>query len=222
MRPALLKRELPRKLYLDNSPAFRSRHLEEITASLGMAWSIHRPTCPRAGARSKNSSASSGPNFSPASRATRGINEALECWIRGVYHQRKHLGTGQIPLQRFTSKMECVRLAHADREGYFQKKGHASRDPGRHRLPGRQTIRGPSASDRQANYPPLPRPWPRPRRGPTGKSLPRLAQAVGPRLAVNCRAKRDHHLLRLEFSSITAPTGGSLFSQKSGPEVSNS
>ncbi|CAO0823241.1 hypothetical protein DFAR_350001 [Desulfarculales bacterium] len=30
-------------------------------------------------------------------------------------------------------------------------------------------------------------------------------------LAVNCRAKRDHHLLRLESSSTTATTGGSLF-----------
>ncbi|CAO0821289.1 hypothetical protein DFAR_2220004 [Desulfarculales bacterium] len=30
-------------------------------------------------------------------------------------------------------------------------------------------------------------------------------------LAVNCRVKRDHHLLRLEFSSTTATIGGSLF-----------
>ncbi|CAO0824133.1 hypothetical protein DFAR_410006 [Desulfarculales bacterium] len=29
--------------------------------------------------------------------------------------------------------------------------------------------------------------------------------------ATNCRVKRDHHLLRLEFSSTTATTGGSLF-----------
>ncbi|CAO0821238.1 hypothetical protein DFAR_2210046 [Desulfarculales bacterium] len=40
-------------------------------------------------------------------------------------------------------------------------------------------------------------------------------------LAVNCRVKRDHHLLRLESSSTTAPTGGSLFSQKPDPEGSN-
>ncbi|CAO0823769.1 hypothetical protein DFAR_3890002 [Desulfarculales bacterium] len=39
-----------------------------------------------------------------------------------VYHQRKHLGTGQAPLQRFTSKMGCVRPAHADLEGYFRKR----------------------------------------------------------------------------------------------------
>ncbi|CAO0822052.1 hypothetical protein DFAR_2800013 [Desulfarculales bacterium] len=36
-------------------------------------------------------------------------------------------------------------------------------------------------------------------------------------LAVNCRVKRDHHLLRLESRSTTAPTGGSLFSQKPDP-----
>ncbi|CAO0819987.1 hypothetical protein DFAR_1260040 [Desulfarculales bacterium] len=32
LRQALLKRGLPRKLYLDNGPAFRSNHLNEITA----------------------------------------------------------------------------------------------------------------------------------------------------------------------------------------------
>ncbi|CAO0820998.1 hypothetical protein DFAR_2050015 [Desulfarculales bacterium] len=41
-------------------------------------------------------------------------------------------------------------------------------------------------------------------------------------LAVNCRVKHDHHLLRLESSSTTTPTGGSFFTQKSDPEVSNS
>ncbi|CAO0822907.1 hypothetical protein DFAR_3370005 [Desulfarculales bacterium] len=41
-------------------------------------------------------------------------------------------------------------------------------------------------------------------------------------LAVNCRIKRDHHLLRLEFSSTTAPTGYSLFLQKPDSEVGNS
>ncbi|CAO0824829.1 hypothetical protein DFAR_950003 [Desulfarculales bacterium] len=69
LRQALLKRGLSRKLYLDNGPAFRSHHLEEITASLGIALFHSHPTCPRAGARSKGSSAPSGPSFSPASSA---------------------------------------------------------------------------------------------------------------------------------------------------------
>ncbi|CAO0824522.1 hypothetical protein DFAR_680012 [Desulfarculales bacterium] len=66
MRQALLKRGLPLKHYRDNGPAFRSHHLEKITASLGIAL-VHSSS--RAGARSKNSSAPSGPNFSPTSSA---------------------------------------------------------------------------------------------------------------------------------------------------------
>ncbi|CAO0821565.1 hypothetical protein DFAR_2480015 [Desulfarculales bacterium] len=41
-------------------------------------------------------------------------------------------------------------------------------------------------------------------------------------LAVHCRVKRDHHLLRLESSSTTAPTSGYFFKQKPDLEVSNS
>jgi transposase InsO family protein len=37
LRQALLKRGLPRKLYVDNGPAFRSQYLAQITASLGIA-----------------------------------------------------------------------------------------------------------------------------------------------------------------------------------------
>ncbi|CAO0822877.1 hypothetical protein DFAR_3360004 [Desulfarculales bacterium] len=54
MRQALLQRGLPRKLYL---------------ASLSIALVYSPPTCPRAGARSKDFFAPSGPSFSPASRA---------------------------------------------------------------------------------------------------------------------------------------------------------
>ncbi|MEJ2024452.1 MAG: DDE-type integrase/transposase/recombinase, partial [Deltaproteobacteria bacterium] len=44
---ALAKRGLPRKLYLDNGPAFRSRHLEYVTASLGIALIHSSPYKPQ-------------------------------------------------------------------------------------------------------------------------------------------------------------------------------
>ena len=44
---ALLKRGLPRKLYVDNGAANRSRHLEHITASLGIALIHTRPYKPQ-------------------------------------------------------------------------------------------------------------------------------------------------------------------------------
>ena len=44
---ALLKRGLPRKLYVDNGPAFRSRHLEYVAASLGIALIHSKPYTPQ-------------------------------------------------------------------------------------------------------------------------------------------------------------------------------
>jgi putative transposase len=42
LQQALSKRGLPRKLYVDNGAAFRSKHLEHVTASLGIAlgWGL--------------------------------------------------------------------------------------------------------------------------------------------------------------------------------------
>jgi transposase InsO family protein len=44
---ALLKRGMPRKLYVDNGAAYRSKHLEHITASLGIALIHARPYKPQ-------------------------------------------------------------------------------------------------------------------------------------------------------------------------------
>jgi transposase InsO family protein len=42
-----LTRGLPRKLYVDNGPAFRSFHLHQIIASLGIALIHARPYQPQ-------------------------------------------------------------------------------------------------------------------------------------------------------------------------------
>ncbi|MCG6535731.1 MAG: DDE-type integrase/transposase/recombinase, partial [Syntrophales bacterium LBB04] len=47
LEQALLTRGLPRKLYVDNGPAFRSHHLEQVTASLGIALIHARPYKPQ-------------------------------------------------------------------------------------------------------------------------------------------------------------------------------
>lgn len=46
LQQALARRGLPRKLYVDNGGAFRSRHLEHVTASLGIALIHSRPYKP--------------------------------------------------------------------------------------------------------------------------------------------------------------------------------
>lgn len=47
LEKALLKRGLPRKLYVDNGAAYRSKHLEQICASLGIALIHARPYKPQ-------------------------------------------------------------------------------------------------------------------------------------------------------------------------------
>ena len=48
------------------------------------------------------------------------LNEAFDLWLQDIYHQRKHTSTGQTPLKRFTSRMECLRPAPANLTDHFR------------------------------------------------------------------------------------------------------
>ncbi|CAO0822241.1 hypothetical protein DFAR_2910015 [Desulfarculales bacterium] len=127
---------------------FRSHHLEEITASLGITMVHSPPYVPQGRGKLEKFFRTVRSQVFPGFKGNtlRDINEALECWIRDVYHQ---------------------------------------------------TIRGPSASDRQADYPPRPRP--RSHRSPTGKSLPRHSQAAGPRRQLQGQARPPSAALGIQL-----------------------
>lgn len=119
---ALLKRGLPRKLYVDNGAAYRSKHLEHITASLGIALIHARPYKPQGKGKIERWFRTLRGQFlaevGPMSLDE--INGALELWIREVYHQRDHSATGHKPLDRFTSRMECLRACPDDLKDHFR------------------------------------------------------------------------------------------------------
>lgn len=119
---ALLKRGLPRKLYVDNGAAYRSKHLEHITASLGIA-SIHaRPYKPQGKGKIERFFRTVRMQFlTEVDRMSLDeLNGAFDLWIRQVYHQRVHSGTGKKPLDRFTSRMECLRASPEDLKDHFR------------------------------------------------------------------------------------------------------
>jgi len=123
LRQALLTRGLPRKLYVDNSPAFRSFHLHQITASLGIALIHAKPYQPQGKGKIERFFRTVRSDFLPAVRAKTldDLNLALDGWLRDVYHNREHRSTGQTPLRRYAAHCECVRAAPKDLADHFRQ-----------------------------------------------------------------------------------------------------
>jgi len=119
---ALTRRGLPRKLYVDNGSAFRSRHLEYVTASLAIALIHARPYKPQGKGKIERWFKTVRTRLLPGFTGTSldALNQALDHWIDTGYHRKTHASTGETPLARFISKMHCLRKAPADLRNYFR------------------------------------------------------------------------------------------------------
>ena len=122
LEQALATRGLPRKIYVDNGAAFRSHHLEQITASLGIALIHARPYKPQGKGKIERVFRTVRSDFLSGFKGTtlRELNQAFEIWLREIYHQRKHGATGYPPFHRFASRMECLRPAPANLKDSFR------------------------------------------------------------------------------------------------------
>lgn len=120
---ALAKRGLPRKLYVDNGAAFRSRHLEYISASLGIALIHSKPYQPQGRGKIERFFKTVRGQFLPGfkGQSLNELNEAFEGWLTHIYHQRKHSSTKQSPFERFTANLHCLRAAPDNLHDYFRK-----------------------------------------------------------------------------------------------------
>ena len=123
LRQALLTRGLPRKLYVDNGPAFRSMHLQQICASLGIALVHSKPYVPQGRGKIERFFRTTRSDFLPGFRGNTldDLNETLDAWVRDVYHNREHKSTQETPLGRFATHSECLRPAPKDLEDHFRK-----------------------------------------------------------------------------------------------------
>jgi len=120
---AIAARGLPRKLYVDNGAAFRSKHLEYITAALSISLIHARPYMPQGKGKIERWFKTIRSSFLPLFKGTGlfQLNEALTSWVNNSYHKRIHGATGQTPFERFIGKMHCLRGAPADLKDYFRK-----------------------------------------------------------------------------------------------------
>lgn len=122
LRHALLKRRIPRKLYLNNNGYSSGRHhLEQICSSLGIVL-IHINPYP-------NDRYGKLEQFFPTIReqllsgqeitTLESLNDALKNWIDS-YNDKVHSITKEAPLKRFNRNIECVKPVPMDLADHFR------------------------------------------------------------------------------------------------------
>lgn len=123
-RKALLTRGMPRRLYVDNGSAFRTKHLERICASLGIALIHTPPYTPQGRGKIERFFRSVRDRFlslCSADLTLDDLNRMFAEWVTVKYHNRVHSSTGETPLQRFGRHIELTRTAPPDLEDHFRK-----------------------------------------------------------------------------------------------------
>jgi hypothetical protein len=119
----LARRGLPRKLYVDNGSAFRSKHLEYVCASLSIALIHAKPFMPQGKGKIERYFKTVRTRFLPHCQVATlaEFNTAFETWLLEDYQKKVHSATGQTSFDRFTSKMHCLRTAPANLKDHFRK-----------------------------------------------------------------------------------------------------
>jgi transposase InsO family protein len=119
---ALLKRGLPRKLYVDNGAAYRSRKLEFTCASLAIALIHARPYKPQGKGKIERFFKTVRGGFLPAAdlSSLKRLNQSFTSWLDTIYHQRTHSATGMTPFERFSKNLACIRTAPKNLKDHFR------------------------------------------------------------------------------------------------------
>lgn len=125
LKQALLRRGLPRRIYVDNGAAFRSDRLAYALASLGIALLHSTPYQPEGKGKCERWFKTIRQNFLPQlslkdTESLTSLNKALHAWIDDYYHQTEHSTTGQTPWERFVGHLQATRKAPDHLEHYFR------------------------------------------------------------------------------------------------------
>jgi transposase InsO family protein len=123
LEQAFLRRGLPRKLYVDNGSAYRSKQLMHTMASLAIALINSRPYKPQGKGKIERFFKTVRSQFLPGFTGTTlgEINLAFEEWLSQDYNDRKHSATGKKPLERFIDGIECIRSTPDNLKEHFRK-----------------------------------------------------------------------------------------------------
>lgn len=121
---ALSKRGLPRKLYVDNGPAFSTQVLRHACASLGIALIHSAPYQPEGRGKIERFFKTVRMQFLsgiPDGLPLTELNTRLDEWI-DEYHTREHGSTKEAPLSRYAKHLHLIREAPKHLMDHFRKR----------------------------------------------------------------------------------------------------
>ena len=116
LKQAILRRGLPRRLYVDNGAAYRSHHLALVCAKLGITLIHARPYQPAGKGKQERWFRTVRMQLLPLlteadTKSLEALNQRLWGWVEGEYHHNPHRGLdGETPLDRWAAATEDVHL----------------------------------------------------------------------------------------------------------------
>jgi transposase InsO family protein len=120
LKQAILRRGIPKRLYVDNGSAFRSHHLALVCAKLGITLIHARPYQPAAKGKQERWFRTARMQLLPTLTAAdlaslEALNRRLWAWVEGEYHRSPHHGLGGMtPLDRWAMAAQEIRLVGPD------------------------------------------------------------------------------------------------------------
>lgn len=125
LEQAIMRRGIPKRLYVDNGAAYRSHHLAIVCAKLGVTLIHARPYQPQGKGKQERFFRTVRMQFlaalsSSALASLDTLNRAFWGWIEGEYHQAPHRGLdGECPADRWAHRSDEVRLASGEIKDLF-------------------------------------------------------------------------------------------------------
>lgn len=116
-RRALQKHGVPRRVYYDNGQTYRSQHMRQIVAELGIHGIVHtQPYRPMGHGKIEAFNRLVRSAFLAELKASSittldGLNEAFVAWVELSYNRRPHSETNERPRDRWRAGAERVRYA---------------------------------------------------------------------------------------------------------------
>jgi hypothetical protein len=143
LKVAILKRGLPKALYVDNGQVYHATQFAAACASLGVECKHTAPYSPEAKGKQERFFSTCRMMFLPEVEASgiatlADLNESFWAWLELVYHRNIHSETGQSPLERYQAGIALVRQADPEvlRKAFLWREKRRVRKDGRVELQG--------------------------------------------------------------------------------------